>query len=103
VTPPVPSTPTVVVPAQTTPVPSMPTVVVRAQTTRCPICGRPLVRPGIATHDPQTPPWLCNFDRHGFWNVELSPAARKVFRPGSRDFGFTAQWLRDAVEKERGV
>lgn len=83
--------------------PSRPTVVVPARTTACPICGRPLVRPGVRTDDPDTAPWLCNFDRMGFWNAELAPAARKVFRAPSRDWGFTAQWLRDAVRRERDL
>jgi hypothetical protein len=74
-----------------------------ATLTTCPVCGRELVRPGVRTDDPDTAPWLCNEDRHGFWNAELSGPARRVFRPSSRDWGFTAAWLRIAVDTERGL
>jgi len=83
-------------------VPDITAVPLKATTTSCPICGRPLERPGIASTDPDVAPWLCNFCRQGFWNAELCPAARRAFRSASRDFGFTASWLREAVRTERG-
>jgi len=82
-------------------VPDITGVPLKATTTLCPMCGRPLERPGVATTDPEVPPWLCSFCRQGFWNVELCPAARRAFRSGSRDFGSTARWLREAVKMER--
>ena len=33
----------------------------------------------------------------------LRARTRKLFRPASRDWGFTAAWLREAVRRERGV
>lgn len=71
-------------------------------TTKCPICGRPLVEAPTAAKTPTTAPWVCNDDRMGFWNAELSPAARHAFRAHLRDWGHHAGWLREAVRRERG-
>lgn len=71
-------------------------------TTRCPSCGTPLTHPEIADHTPQVAPWLCTGERLGFWNAELTPTARKLYRPHLRDFGPNGASIREAVRKERG-
>lgn len=70
-------------------------------TTRCPSCAHPLYHPPIADHTKQTAPWLCQHEHLGFWNAELTPEARKIYRPQFRDWGYDAAWLREAVRRER--
>lgn len=72
-------------------------------TTACPSCGQALLQVQVAAHTPQHAPWLCTEERLGFWNVELCPAARRIYRASRRDWGATAAWLREAVRRERGA
>jgi hypothetical protein len=48
--------------------------------TSCPHCGEQLV-PVDTTGRPDTPPWLSPSCARGWWNAELTPAARKTWDP----------------------
>lgn len=47
----------------------------------CPNCGRVLSAVDL---DAQTPPWLCDGCRRGWWHADLDHAGS--WRPGTQDF-----------------
>lgn len=67
----------------------------------CPMCGRDLLP--VEDNHPDTPPWLCPDDRIGFWQEELTSAARSLFDPHARSWPVTAKAtaIRDRVDGER--
>lgn len=67
----------------------------------CPGCDQPLT--AVPTPSPSTTPWLCQVCARGWWNAELTAAARERYDPRRRDFGFDngAQDIRRAALTER--
>lgn len=50
----------------------------------CPSCGQPLTHVALG---PDSAPWLCTPCARGFWQAELTPAARDAYRPRRHDWG----------------
>ena len=68
----------------------------------CPRCGNPLRSVALSK---ATPPWLCHECHRGWWNAELTPAARDAYRYEYHDFGadHVARQIHRDREDEAGV
>ena len=52
---------------------------------------------------PGTPPWVCTQCSHGWWNSELTDAARAAWRPQYQDFGSSTASIAAAVVVEQAA
>jgi transposase-like protein len=63
----------------------------------CLMCGGELERVRLSG---EHAPWLCSRCRHAWWEAELSPEARRLWRRSKRDFGHRGE-VAEAVALER--
>lgn len=55
----------------------------------------------MVSQPPHTPPWRCSVCNHGWWNAELTDAARAAWRFEFQDFGDQTVTILAAVALEQ--